>query len=338
MPIEEAKNHALAYAARVLDSIDRRRQHGISTGDHTKSVTDPQLELQLVELDRKIARLQQVTDCQNQALQDIEGRLADVQALTARVYEYAQDWPAQLQRIRETAGYLQAWNDTNPLVSVRIATYQNPELLCDRALRSVQQQSHENWECIVVGDADSEATAQQIRTIGDPRIIFLNLPFRGPYPDDPASRWRVAGIPAMNRGTQAANGMWIAPLDHDDEWDEDHIEVLLDHARTSGAELVYGKLRVRDAESRRLVNNVVGSWPPVEGQFGFQGALYHAGLRSFQMDLNARFAGEPGDWNLARRMWEAGVKFAFLDRVVTTYYWTPKDAAGRTWLETNFLE
>jgi hypothetical protein len=338
VPIDDAKNSALAYAARVLDIIDRRRQHGISTYDQTKSAADPRLELQLAELDRKVARLQQVTDCQSQALHDVERRLADVQALTARVYEYVQDWPAQLQRIRETADYSQAWNNANPLVSVRIATYQNPELLCDRALRSVQRQSHENWECIVVGDADSEATAQRIRTIADPRITFLNLPFRGPYPDDPASRWRVAGIPAMNRGTQEANGMWIAPLDHDDEWDEDHIEVLLNHARTSGAELVYGKLRVRDAASRRLVNNVVGAWPPVEGQFGLQGTLYHASLRSFEMDLNARFAGEPGDWNLTRRMWEAGVKFAFLDRVVTTYYWTPKDAAGRAWLEANFLE
>lgn len=335
MPIDEAKNRAFAYAARILDAVDPRRQRGAVADDRT---ADPRLELQLTELGTKVARLQQLTDCQNQALDDVERRLTDVQALTARVYEYVQDWPAQLLRIRETADYLQAWNDADPLVSVRVATYQNPELLCDRALRSVQRQSHENWECIVVGDADSEVTAQQIRAIGDPRITFLNLPFRGPYPDDPASRWRVAGIPAMNRGTQEANGMWIAPLDHDDEWDDDHIEVLLSHARASGAELVYGKLRVRDAASRRLVDNVVGAWPPVEGQFGLQGALYHASLRSFEMDLNARFAGEPGDWNLARRMWEAGVKFAFLDRAVTTYYWTPKDAAGRAWLEANFLE
>jgi glycosyl transferase family 2 len=338
VPFDEAKNHALAYATRVLDRIGGRRQHGISTDDQPMSAADSPLELKLAELDRKFTRLQQATDCQNQTLHDVERRLTDVQALTARVYEHLQDWPAQLRQIRETADYSRAWDDANPLVSVRIATYQDPDLLCDRALRSVQRQTHENWECIVVGDADSEITAERVRAIGDPRISFLNLPFRGPYPDDPASRWRVAGIPAMNRGTQEANGLWIAPLDHDDEWDDDHIDVLLNHARTSGAELVYGKLRVRDAASRRLVNNVVGAWPPVEGQFGLQGAFYHASLRAFEMDLNARFAGEPGDWNLTRRMWEAGVKFAFLDRAVTTYYWTPKDADGRAWLEANFLE
>ena len=46
----------------------------------------------------------------------------------------------------------------------------------------------------------------------------------------------------------------------------------------------------------------------------------------------AYLAGEPGDWNLARRMWQAGVRFAFLDRIVTTYYWVPHDEQGRAWL------
>ena len=86
------------------------------------------------------------------------------------------------------------------------------------------------------------------------------------------------------------------------------------------------------------MKNVVGAWPPILGEFGFQGAIYHAGLRCFEMDLNARFAGEPGDWNLARRMWETGVRFAFLDRIVTTYYWAPVDAAGRAWLAANLDE
>jgi glycosyltransferase involved in cell wall biosynthesis len=145
-------------------------------------------------------------------------------------------------------------------------------------------------------------------------------------------RWLVAGTEPMNRGLREARGAWIAPLDHDDAWEPDHVEVLLAHARETRAELVYGKLRVRDAESGCIVPNVVGAWPLSYGQFGFQGALHHAGLRRFEVDPHARLAGEPGDWNLARRMWDAGVRFAFLDRIVTTYYWAPVDPQGQAWL------
>jgi hypothetical protein len=329
----------LAQAARFVDAVDRRRlrdrqELGLPETAPTKpgtKVGDGRAEV----LADKIADLEEIANHQSEALKEIKGRLADAQALTARAYEHAQEWPAQLRRVREDPDYARAWEDPNPLISVRIATYQNAELLCERALASVLRQGYENWECIVVGDAEPDTTAERVETIGDPRIRFLNLPFRGPYPDDPVTRWKVAGIAAMNRGAREARGAWIAPLDHDDEWEDDHIEALLAHARSSRAELVYGKLRVRDAASLRLVNNVVGAWPPVLGEFGLQGTIYHAGLRCFEMDPNARFADEPGDWNLARRLWEAGVRFAFLDQIVTTYYWAPVDPAGRAWLAEN---
>ncbi len=138
----------------------------------------------------------------------------------------------------------------------------------------------------------------------------------------------VAGTAPANAATRESKGAWIAPLDHDDEFEPDHIERLLEHARSTHAELVYGRLRVRHAESGELLPNIVGAWPPVYSQFGFQGAMYHAGLSRFEYDAEAYLAGEPGDWNLARRMWQAGVRFAFLDRIVTTYYWVAARPAG----------
>ena len=89
---------------------------------------------------------------------------------------------------------------------------------------------------------------------------------------------------------------------------------------------------MREAASGRIVPNVVGEFPPRHSQFGFQGALYHGALRAFHYDINARLLGEPGDWNLARRMWDAGVRFAFLDRIVSTYCWAPVDEQGQAWL------
>jgi glycosyltransferase involved in cell wall biosynthesis len=269
---------------------------------------------------------------QSEAVAELERRLEDTQALVARAYEMACDWPAKLEVARAQPDYAAAWEEPEPLVSVRIATYENAQVLCERTLASVCRQSYARWECIVVGDAVTDDTEARIAAIGDPRIRFVNLPFRGPYPDDALRRWRVAGTEPMNRGAREAAGRWVAPLDHDDEWEADHLEALLARARETRAELVYGKLRVCHAADGRVLPNVVGAWPLQYGQFGFQGAIYHAGLRCFEVDPHARFAGEPGDWNLARRMWEAGVRFAFLDRIVTTYYWAPVDAQGRAWL------
>ena len=40
----------------------------------------------------------------------------------------------------------------------------------------------------------------------------------------------------------------------------------------------------------------LGGFPPVHGQFGWQGALVHAGLRSFERELVASDLGWSGDW------------------------------------------
>ena len=251
------KRAIVRSAARLEAAIERERLDG---GEPSRAAPEAEAARDLV------ARLA-----------ELDQRVADVQALTARIYERTFDWARELAAIRSAPDYEAAWDESEPLVSVRIATYDNPELLCERALVSLRAQTYERWEAIVVGDAVTDDTEARVRAIGDPRIRFVNLPHRGPYPEDEYRQWLVAGIPAMNRGTREANGRWIAPLDHDDEWDADHMEVLLAEARRSRAELAYGQLRVRDAATGRPLPSIVGSWPPEYSKFGLQGAIYHAG-------------------------------------------------------------
>jgi len=63
---------------------------------------------------------------------------------------------------------------------------------------------------------------------------------RPTYPADPERRWMVAGTHAANRGIELALGSWIAPLDDDDEFTPDHVEVLLSVALEYRLEFVYG--------------------------------------------------------------------------------------------------
>jgi cellulose synthase/poly-beta-1,6-N-acetylglucosamine synthase-like glycosyltransferase len=294
----QARDAAVARAAQLADAVERRRG-------------GRDLEARLDEL---------------------EATLGDVRRLAARTYEHSLGWEEQLAELRATPDYGRPWEEAEPLVSVRIPTYDNAAILCERTLASVRAQTYERWEAVVVGDAVNDDTERRVAALGDPRIRFINLPFRGPYPDDPRRRALVAGTRPANLAVREARGAWIAPLDHDDAFAPDHIEVLLRHARETRAELVYGKLELRARDSgERLAE--LGGWPPAFGRFGFQGALYHRALGRFGHDELAYLAGEPGDWNLARRMWEAGVRFAYLDRVVTAYFWAPRDERDRAWLQ-----
>jgi len=94
---------------------------------------------------------------------------------------------------------LQAPPSGAPLISVTIPTFNRGELLAARTLPSVLAQTHAPIEVVVVGDHCTDSTPSRIAEIGDPRIRFVNRPERGRYPEDPVSRWMVAGTPAVNQ-------------------------------------------------------------------------------------------------------------------------------------------
>jgi hypothetical protein len=316
--VARGRDRGVALAARLADAVDRRRVGA-------PSIVPQPIERRLEAIERAMAE-------QVQRTMDIQARARRTQALAARAYEAALDWPGQLATIRSEAEYDAAWEENEPLVSVRIGTYNRADVLCERALASVRAQTYEHWEVIVVGDALTDDTEERIQAIGDPRIRFFNLAVRGPYPADDFDRWLVAGTPPANAALREARGRWIAPLDDDDTWDDDHIEVLLERARQTRAEVVYGRLRTCDAASGTPLSHEIGSWPPAFTQFGFQAALLHGALRRFEYDMNAHWIEESGDWNLVRRLWDAGVRFGYLDRAVGTYFMTPRDENSRAWI------
>jgi putative methyltransferase (TIGR04325 family) len=233
----------------------------------------------------------------------------------------ADNEPRQRERLRDLRAdpdYEEAYSEDEPLVSIVIPTFDNHRLLRERALPSALAQTYERIEVIVVGDAAPDDARLAVKGLGDPRVSFHNLPYRGPYPDDPEARWLVAGVPPYNEGVRRASGRWIAPLDDDDAFDHGHVEMLLRHARDQRAELAYGALREHspDGEVRRL-----GSFPPELGEFGLQAAIYHAGIaRIFELELADAVWGEPYDWGFCRRLMRAGARVSMLDEEVVDYY------------------
>jgi glycosyltransferase involved in cell wall biosynthesis len=179
------------------------------------------------------------------------------------------------------------------------------------------RQTYQNFELIIVGDHCLDNTEELIRKLHDKRIRFLNLEKRKDHPKDPYLRWMVAGVVPVNKGLELASGRWIAHLDDDDEFSGEHLELLLRHAMEHDYEMVYGIIQM-EIQPGKWTN--VGSYPPEEGRICRLSALYDSKLRFFKYDINAWKYLEPADWNLWRRMNEAGVKIGFVDKVVGKHY------------------
>ena len=89
-------------------------------------------------------------------------------------------------------------------VSVITPTRNRADLLV-HAIESVRAQTLEAWELIVVDDGSTDHTAEAVRGIGDPRVVYLRSTGSG-------------CSAARNLGMQRARGEFIAFLDDDDEY------------------------------------------------------------------------------------------------------------------------
>ena len=146
---------------------------------------------------------------------------------------------------------------------------------------------------------------------------FEDLPERSPYPDDPESAWMCVGTRPYNRGLKLARGHWIAPQADDDEFTPDHIESLLSVALEHRLEFVYGDswMEVPEGLWVRL-----GEWPPRLGGFCAGAVLYSAAIKYIDEDEECWREYVPNDWNMWKRMIDAGVRAGHVEHIVFRHY------------------
>ncbi|MDY7027996.1 MAG: glycosyltransferase family 2 protein [Spirochaetota bacterium] len=92
--------------------------------------------------------------------------------------------------------------------SVVIPVY-NKRPHIERAVRSVLKQTHQDFELILIDDASTDGSMDEIARIEDPRIVTARRDTPGP-----------GGYAARNLGTGMARNEWVAFLDADDEWND----------------------------------------------------------------------------------------------------------------------
>lgn len=95
------------------------------------------------------------------------------------------------------------------LISVVIPLFNKKDYI-RRAINSVLNQTHTNFELIIINDGSTDGSENVVQLISDPRIRLVSQKNGG------ASRARNAGI-------ALAHAEWVAFLDADDEYDPDFL-------------------------------------------------------------------------------------------------------------------
>lgn len=122
-------------------------------------------------------------------------------------------------------------DNNNKLVSIVIPCYNQGQYVMD-AIASVQAQTYNNWEIIVVNDGSTDELTNEI-------LDNLNMPgVRVVYTSN-------QGLPAArNNGVVRANGEFVLPLDADDMIAATYIEKAMDEFRKNHeVKLVYSRAR-----------------------------------------------------------------------------------------------
>ena len=100
-------------------------------------------------------------------------------------------------------------SSNNPLVSVIIPTYNRADVI-GRSIRSVLNQSHENFQMLIIDDGSTDSTEEVINSFDDDRIKYIYQKNQG-------------ANAARNQGIKIAEGDYISFLDSDDVFYPDYL-------------------------------------------------------------------------------------------------------------------
>ena len=223
--------------------------------------------------------------------------------------------PIKLKSARNKYEHLYKDPKDNPLVSVYVPTYNRAELLMERAVKTVLNQTYKNFELIIVGDHCTDNTEELVSKIKDKRVRFYNLPKREKrYPENVEIHWFAGPVVPANHALSMIRGKWIARLDDDDIWTKDHLESLLRFAQKGNYEFVSAQYE-EERHGKKILVDEKDTNPRIGGT---QTWMYRSYLKFFKYNINCwrKSWNKVNDLDLQDRMYKAGVRMGFLEKVV----------------------
>ena len=134
----------------------------------------------------------------------------------------------------------------SPLVSVIIPTF-NSEKFIAETIQSVQSQSYQNWEIIIVDDASTDKTISIITGIAqfEPRLKWFQLIENS-----------GTGV-ARNTALEHANGRYIAFLDADDLWKPEKLQKQIDFLLANNIPFTFSSYDCMNEEGKSINKTVI---------------------------------------------------------------------------------
>jgi glycosyltransferase involved in cell wall biosynthesis len=203
-----------------------------------------------------------------------------------------------------------------PLISIVMPTYNRCKILSEIGLPTVLNQTYKNFELIVVSDGSTDATEEEIKKFNDERIKFYKIIRKKRYPLNLDNHWACHSVVPTNFGLKKINGDWIAHIDDDDIWTDDHLEKLLSFAIQNKYEFVSSS-HVEIRYGKKIINDYSNFKPPVGAH---QTWLYTANLVFFERNINCwrRTWNRIHDVDVQDRMTKVGLNFGYLKDVTYT--------------------
>lgn len=187
-----------------------------------------------------------------------------------------------------------------PNITIIIASY-NSEKTIRKALRSVKDQSFQDWECLIVDGASKDDTIEIVLEFvdEDPRFRYISEPDNGIYD-------------AFNKGWRNAKGKWVYYLGSDDIIEKEGMRLLMDKEDESYAILSGYTRLVRLDGSTRIVK-------PGLPKFGIhQGMVMKRDVMKKMRGFDEKYRIQ-ADYDLMVRIINAGYKMKVIEAVVGNF-------------------
>ncbi len=119
------------------------------------------------------------------------------------------------------------------LVSIVMPSYNTAEYI-KNSIASVQAQTYQNWELIIVDDCSSDNTDEVVAAfLSDERIKYFK------------NETNSGAAVSRNKALQEASGKWIAFLDSDDVWLPEKLERQIGFMNETGYKFTYTDYKIQ---------------------------------------------------------------------------------------------
>ena len=210
------------------------------------------------------------------------------------------------------------------LVSVLIPTYNRVDILFERAIQSVLKQTYQNFEIIIVDDGSNDGTYDRLIKFNHPKIkVFKNSRTKYRYPNKAIYHWFTGGVSALNHGLKYCKGQYIARIDDDDMWTEDHIEKLLLFLEKNNYEFVYSHLKAKMTATGK--EEIITNFPDPLGNTCTW--FFKSYLKYFKLNIHCwrKKKNRVFDVDVHDRYFKAGVRIGYLKEVTAIYLPRPNE-------------